>query len=169
MLKGKSQPVPALRLLDVRARAPGLIRHLDAPMVGRDRELSSLCQAFDRVQREQACHLFTVLGSPGVGKSRLIEEFISVVEEDASVAKGRCLAYGEGITFWPIAEIVRQAAAIHEDDTIAQTQTKIASLLEDKGRRIDLGRRARARAATYSWDRVAELQEQVYLEVVENK
>ena len=91
--------------------------------------MASLQQAFDRLLNEHACHLITVFGLAGVGKSRLIEEFISAVGRSASVVKGRCLAYGEGITFWPITEIVRQAAAINDRDTIDQTQTKIASLL----------------------------------------
>ncbi|MFN2590977.1 MAG: adenylate/guanylate cyclase domain-containing protein, partial [Actinomycetota bacterium] len=103
-LKGKSDAITAYRLIDVTAEAPGTARHLDAPMVGREQELSLLQWAFNRAITERTCHLATVLGAAGVGKSRLAEEFLSRVSAQAVILRGRCLPYGDGITFWAVVE-----------------------------------------------------------------
>jgi class 3 adenylate cyclase/tetratricopeptide (TPR) repeat protein len=103
-LKGKSEPVAAYPL----AAAVGeLARRFDTPIVGRERERRSLDDAWERVCSERACHLFTVLGTAGVGKSRLIAEFVGSLDE-VPVIRGRCLSYGEGITYWPVVEAVLQ-------------------------------------------------------------
>jgi class 3 adenylate cyclase/tetratricopeptide (TPR) repeat protein len=115
-LKGKGEPVAAFRLRGVREGAPAYTRRLDSPMVGRERELALLRQAFDRAVDERACHLFTILGPAGVGKSRLVLELLASVGGEARVLSGRCLPYGEGITFWPLVEIFQQADAEHELD-----------------------------------------------------
>ena len=78
-------------------------------MVGRGRQLGQLRQAFEEVVVDRVCHLFTVLGPAGVGKSRLIEEALGQIGADAIVLRGRCLSYGEGITYWPLIEVVRDA------------------------------------------------------------
>ncbi len=104
LLKGKSEPVPAFRLVGVDLAAPGVARHLDVPLVGRERELRVLRQAWDSAVEEARCHLFTLLGAAGVGKSRLVAELLSGLGYGATVLRGRCLHYGEGITFWPLAE-----------------------------------------------------------------
>jgi class 3 adenylate cyclase/tetratricopeptide (TPR) repeat protein len=127
-LKGKEQPVPAFRLLDVREAAQAVPRRLDAPLVGRRREWELLRLAFERAVVERSCHLVTVLGSAGVGKSRLAEEFIGSVQ--ATVLRGRCLPYGDGITFWPIVEIVRQAAGIDEAEDPVRARSKLKALCE---------------------------------------
>ena len=106
-LKGKEERVAAYRLLAVASGAEGRARRLDSPMVGREREQALLRQAFERARDDRACQLFTVLGAAGVGKSRLVAEFLSELGPEATVARGRCLSYGEGITFWPILEMVR--------------------------------------------------------------
>ena len=80
------------------------------PIVGRETELAQLVQAFERSVARRTAHVFTVLADAGVGKTRLAEELVDAVEGRASVFVGRCLPYGEGITFWPLAEIVRAAA-----------------------------------------------------------
>jgi len=103
-LKGKSEPVAAFRLLQVEPSAPGVARRLEAPLVGRRRELGLLREAWDRTVREAGCHLFTLLGAAGVGKSRLVGELFGEVGERATILSGRCLHYGEGITFWPLVE-----------------------------------------------------------------
>ena len=103
-LKGKSEPAPAFRLLSVDPDAPGVARHLDVPLVGRDRELGLLRRAWRRTVDEAGCHLFTLLGPAGVGKSRLVAELLSGVGDGVTVLRGRCLHYGEGITFWPLVE-----------------------------------------------------------------
>jgi DNA-binding SARP family transcriptional activator/class 3 adenylate cyclase len=111
------------RLFDV-APGAGLIARRETPMVGRARELAQLGQAFERVHGEQTPALFTVLGPAGIGKSRLAAEFGALVDDRATVLQGRCLPYGKGITFWPLAEAVRQAAG-------ATTTEAIAALLPD--------------------------------------
>ena len=106
-LKGKSEAVRAYRLVTLAGNLPGRARRLDSPMVGRERELAALEQAYQRAVGERACLLFTVLGAAGVGKSRLIAEFLAGVGGEATVMRGRCLPYGEGITYWPLAEALR--------------------------------------------------------------
>jgi len=104
--KGKSQPLTAHRLVAVTGNA-SFARRLDAPLVGRERERRLLEDAWERCRSERACALFTVLGTAGVGKSRLVAEFLGGVE-DAVVLRGACLSYGEGITYWPVVEVVKQ-------------------------------------------------------------
>ena len=103
-LKGKSEPVAAYRLVSVDPEAPGVARHMDVPLVGRVRELRMLREAWDGVVAESRCHLFTLMGTAGVGKSRLVSELVAGVDDGATVLRGRCLHYGEGITFWPLVE-----------------------------------------------------------------
>ena len=105
-LKGKREPVPAFRLVTVDATAAAFTRHLDAPLVGRVREQQRLRAAFEDVVSERVCHMFTLLGPAGVGKSRLAEEFLGVAGETADVLRSRCLHYGEDITYWPLVEIL---------------------------------------------------------------
>ncbi len=106
-LKGKSEPIVAQRLLVLHEEAPGLARRLDAPLVGRARELRRLQEAFAQAVDDRSCQLFTVLGAAGVGKSRLTAEFLAAVS-DATIVRGRCLPYGEGITYWPVVEVLHQ-------------------------------------------------------------
>jgi len=113
-LKGKSDLVPAHRLLRVIEGAPAFERRLDAPLVGRRDELAALRRAFDRAVLERHCRLVTVLGPPGIGKSRLAHEFEMALAGDATVLSGRCLPYGEGITYWPLVEIFRKGGADEE-------------------------------------------------------
>jgi tetratricopeptide (TPR) repeat protein len=112
--KGKSEPVTAYRLVSLDRDAPAFVRRGDAPMIGRARQLKLLQDAFETVATERACHLFTVLGPAGVGKSRLVAEFLSSID-GAAVVRGRCLSYGDGITYWPVVEIVKQ---IPDADTL---------------------------------------------------
>jgi class 3 adenylate cyclase/tetratricopeptide (TPR) repeat protein len=127
-LKGKGEPVPARKLVAVRRDVPGHARRLDSPMVGREHERALLDEAYARAVRERASHLFTVLGSAGVGKSRLVREFLGKVEPHARVAAGRCLPYGEGITFWPLVEAIRSAAGLPEavDESVDQIRRLLA-------------------------------------------
>src|SRR5207247_8092132 len=104
-LKGKSEPVPAYRLVGVREGAERP-RRLDAPMVGRDAELAKLERALTEASEKRRCHLVTVVGEAGVGKSRLVDEFTRSTAGRGRVLRGRCLQYGQGITFWPLAEVV---------------------------------------------------------------
>ncbi len=103
-LRGKSEPVPAFRLLRVDPVAPGHARRRDVSLVDHERELRLLREVWDQSVEEAGCHLFTLLGAAGVGKSRLIDELLADVGGAATTLRGRCLHYGEGITFWPIVE-----------------------------------------------------------------
>ncbi len=113
-LKGKSEPVPAIRLLSV-LEAPE--RRHETPFVGRGRELALVAEALDRVQRERRCELVTIVGDAGVGKSRLAAETLASI--DARVVRGRCLPYGEGITYWPVVEVIKQLGQLPSDPTAA--------------------------------------------------
>lgn len=104
--KGKPDTVAAFRLVAVDPVAAAIARKLDTPLIGRRPELGQLHRAFERAVSENRCHLFTLLGAAGVGKSRLTSEFLSSV--DATVVHGRCLDYGEGITFWPVVSVLKQ-------------------------------------------------------------
>jgi predicted ATPase/class 3 adenylate cyclase len=128
-LKGKPEPVGAMRLLDVIPEAPGWTRRLDSPLVGRDRELLLLHEVFERTVGSGGAEIATLMGPAGAGKSRLSSEFLAQLGERARVISGRCLPYGEGITFWPIAMVLRDAAGIGGRDTPEEARDKIASLL----------------------------------------
>jgi class 3 adenylate cyclase/tetratricopeptide (TPR) repeat protein len=129
-LKGKADRVPAFRLVDVRSETAGHERHLDSPMVGRDRELDMLAGALDRAITERTSHLFTLLGPAGVGKSRLVAEFLNGPAAGATRLRGRCLSYGEGITFYPLAEVIQQAAGVDKEDDVETARGKLAALVE---------------------------------------
>jgi class 3 adenylate cyclase/tetratricopeptide (TPR) repeat protein len=105
-LKGKREPVAAHRLVSVDPTAEAFTRHFDAPLVGRVRERQRLRADFEAAVSERACHLFTLLGPAGVGKSRLVAELLADVGDDADVLHARCLHYGEDITYWPLVEIL---------------------------------------------------------------
>jgi class 3 adenylate cyclase/tetratricopeptide (TPR) repeat protein len=104
--RGKPEPVTAFRLENVDPHAASIARRLTTPLVGRQPELEQLKGALHRAVRERRCQLFTVLGVAGVGKSRLVREFLA--SADATVLEGRCLDYGEGITFWPVVSVLKQ-------------------------------------------------------------
>jgi class 3 adenylate cyclase/tetratricopeptide (TPR) repeat protein len=127
-LKGKTGSVPAHRLLRVASLSPMRARRLDAPMVGREREDGLLRQAFERTVSDRACHLFTVLGAAGAGKSRLVEEFLTPLDH-ADVMRGRCLAYGDGITFFPVAEAMKETLGLGDFDGESAVQDRIHAAL----------------------------------------
>ncbi|HEY7693181.1 MAG TPA: adenylate/guanylate cyclase domain-containing protein [Gaiellaceae bacterium] len=113
-LKGKSRPVPAFRLISVRD-APA--RSHEGRFVGRDAELSLIRQAWTRALEGRTCELVTVVGEAGVGKSRLVAEALASI--DARTVSGRCLPYGEGITYWPVVEVLKQLDALPSDPSAA--------------------------------------------------
>jgi class 3 adenylate cyclase/tetratricopeptide (TPR) repeat protein len=119
-LKGRSKPVKAWRLLGVVAGAPAVARRLDSPMIGRQDELARLRTVFEESVRDQTCRLVTVLGPAGIGKSRLMNELLADVRAEARVLLGRCLPYGEGITYWPLRDLVRDAAGRLSQDAIEE-------------------------------------------------
>ncbi len=119
-LKGKALPVPAFRLLEVLPDVPAFTAPIDAPFVGRGEELGALRAAHARAVEERIPQLCTIVGSPGIGKSRLVREFLTGAGEQAAILVGRCLPYGEGITYWPLGEIVRQVGGDQPLDALAE-------------------------------------------------
>ncbi|HEY1592794.1 MAG TPA: AAA family ATPase [Solirubrobacteraceae bacterium] len=141
-LKGKSEPVPAWRLVSVagtdRRRTPAA----EAALVGRDGELSRLRDAFGAVAETRTCALVTVMGSPGVGKTRLAREFGVLIDGRATVLEARCEQTAEGITFQPIAEVLRSVARIGEADPADEARAKLNDSLPvgdpDRDRVVEL-------------------------------
>ncbi len=127
-LRGKAAFVRAFRLVKVGAAHATPPDHVAAPMVGRDAELERLVGLFGETAEADAARMVTILGDAGVGKSRLGEEFIDrATGAGARVLRGRCLSYGEGITFLPMVEILREAAGIGGDDPVATARAKLAA------------------------------------------
>jgi class 3 adenylate cyclase len=124
-LKGKAEPVPVFRLLGVIAGVPEAVRQT-VPMVGRERQQNLLHDAFANVVGERSCHLFTILGTAGVGKSRLVSEFLATLD-GATVIGGRCLSYGEGISYWPVTSAVKELLGPAPDEVLAELGFEIAT------------------------------------------
>jgi class 3 adenylate cyclase/tetratricopeptide (TPR) repeat protein len=127
-LKGKSEPIEALVVVEEIDAPDRGIPGLQAPMVGRDRELDVLRSLFERSFAERRPHLVTVYGDPGVGKSRLVAEFLAWIEGQRPrtyLARGRCLSYGDGVTYWPFAEILKAHAQVLDSDPPDATLAKI--------------------------------------------
>ena len=116
-IKGKTEPVRAYRLVEIAPAAPAFERRLDAPLVGRKRELAALRKALKRVTEGGTARVAVVVGPPGVGKSRLAAELTRRAKGVAALW-GRCLSYGDGITYWPLREVVRQAAPSDDRDAV---------------------------------------------------
>jgi class 3 adenylate cyclase len=118
-VKGRTAPVHAWRLLELAEPEPVMARPTTL-FVGRQREREALREAFARSRDEQTCRLFTIVGPAGIGKTRIANELLEEAREAATVAVGRCLSYGEGITYHPLIEIVRQVARDDPDEGIAK-------------------------------------------------
>jgi class 3 adenylate cyclase/tetratricopeptide (TPR) repeat protein len=129
-VRGRKEPLWAWRALRAYDGGPRALR-LEAPLVGRDDELSLLENTYTRVVKNKRAHLVTIFGEPGVGKSRLAREFLETLE-GATVLQGRCLPYGEGITYWPLAEMVKVSAGIHDDEPVRQAFDKLRACCEDE-------------------------------------
>jgi predicted ATPase/class 3 adenylate cyclase len=129
-VKGRDEPIWAWRAVRALDGQPGP-RRLDAPLVGREAELELLENTFSRAVRDRRAHVFTIFGEPGIGKSRLASEFLEGLE-GATVLAGRCLPYGEGITYWPLAEMVKSAAGISDDEPVKDAVVKLRECCEDE-------------------------------------
>ena len=127
-LKGKAAPSAAWRLLDVTGSARAPRSRATNLFVGRDLQLRLLDDAFRRVRGERTCLLVTILGTAGMGKSRLAEEFVATVR-DATVLMGRCLSYGQGATYWPLREAVLGAAHLTGDEPADAAEAAFATAL----------------------------------------
>ena len=122
-LKGIDGSLRAWRVVDM-LDGPARPQGPRAPLVGREDELELLENTFKRSLRDSRAHLFTIYGEAGVGKSRLAREFLDGVER-ASVLMGRALPYGEGVTYWPLGEMVKAAAGISDDDPLEEAFEKL--------------------------------------------
>src|SRR3954452_25235979 len=130
-LKGKSRPMAVWRLIDGSRGDRRTAPRLQAPLVGREAELGRLRASFAEVVESRSARMVTVIGSPGLGKTRLVGEFVASLAEEAIVLVGRCEASGEGITFQPVAEVLRMAAGIGEEDSPEVAREKLAAVLAD--------------------------------------
>lgn len=129
-VKGKLQTVRAYRLLAVRLASESRRRQGGA-MVGREAEMTLLFRTFESTVADRACRMATLIGDAGVGKTRLTEEFLDSIGNRARVLRGRCLPYGEGITFWPIVLVAGEAAHIQETDNPEVAREKLRTLVGD--------------------------------------
>jgi class 3 adenylate cyclase/tetratricopeptide (TPR) repeat protein len=134
-LKGKSEPVEAFRVVEVMGDTATLVRHPETPLVGRERERRRLWRDYEDAVADSTCRLFTLLGPAGIGKSRLVADFLDRVGDEADVLRGRCLSYGEGITYWPLVEML-VAIGADPDSVIGtsppETQLAFRRLLEGR-------------------------------------
>jgi class 3 adenylate cyclase/tetratricopeptide (TPR) repeat protein len=132
--KGKSEPIRVWEVVEARSRV-GVDRvEVRTPLVGRRRELDLLLGALERVRQDRGPQLVTLVGVPGIGKSRLIFELFQAVEADPELIfwrRGRSLPYGEGVTFWALAEMVKAQAGILDTDSAEETQEKLRSAVLD--------------------------------------
>ena len=134
-LKGKAEPVRVFHAKAARARfGTDLTRTHDSPFVGREIDLALLKGIFDKTVASSSVQLVTVVGEPGLGKSRIVAElgaYIDTRPELVTWRQGRCLPYGEGITFWALGEILKAHTGILESDPSAVAQEKLAAVLPE--------------------------------------
>jgi class 3 adenylate cyclase len=128
-LKGKSEPVPAWEAVEAATAHPARAELTSAaPLIGREEELVRLQAAYERVARESAPHLVTIIGQAGVGKTRLLLELEHRLQRDDAqirVRRGRCLALGAGVVYWPLVEMIRAECGIGEGDDAEQARAKL--------------------------------------------
>jgi class 3 adenylate cyclase len=131
-VKGRAAPVTVRALVDVDQTAEAIHRRVGGAMVGRERELGILRSAYERATAENRCVLVTVLGTAGVGKSRLTHEFLAGIRPTATVVRGRCLPYGQGITWFPISELLRSAVGLDDEADTSEVVTRLRRRLDGR-------------------------------------
>lgn len=132
-VKGKAERIPVWHAVQARSRYIVEVDRPTSPFIGRDSELELLRQAYRRMIREESVQLVTVTGEPGVGKSRLIGEFFTWADAQPELffwRHGRCLPYGDGVTFWALGEIVKAQAGILESDSPDEADAKLRAAVE---------------------------------------
>jgi class 3 adenylate cyclase/tetratricopeptide (TPR) repeat protein len=133
--KGKSASVPVWEAVEATSRfGVDVVHHVNSQLVGRERELSVLVDALDRARHERIPQLVTLVGVPGMGKSRLVYELSRIADDDPDLItwrQGRCLAYGDGVAFWAVAEVVKAQAGILEGDTETEAAEKLRTAVAD--------------------------------------
>jgi len=142
-------------LRSAHAGARPLALYLDAPLVGRDEEMHRLQAAYDHATRERVTTVVTVIGEAGLGKTRLVHEMTERLSGKANVLAGRCVPYGEGITFWPLREVVRQACAGHDSPeaikALLDGDADAAGVADRLGRALGTSNRGSSDAAEIFW------------------
>jgi class 3 adenylate cyclase/tetratricopeptide (TPR) repeat protein len=128
-VRGRGLPVDAWRLVAVKPGAAGHARRVDTPLVGRARELTLLRQILDRTIAEHTSHVVTLIGTGGAGTSRLLYEVLGQFQPQATVLRGQCVSYGDGLTYWPIAEAVRQAVGADPAADADEVHRRLTALL----------------------------------------
>ena len=126
--KGKAEPIPVWEAVQVRSRLGMDVERATLPLVGRQRELGLIVDAFERAKSEREPQLVTLVGVPGIGKSRLVGEFFSRLEGQPDLVwwrQGRALPYGEGVSYWALAEMVKAQSGIQENDAPESAATKL--------------------------------------------
>jgi class 3 adenylate cyclase len=132
--KGKAEPIPVWEAVQARSRVEVEVQQPRARLVGRDRELDVLVDALARARSERATQLVTLVGEPGIGKSRLVYELFQKVEADPELIwwrHGRSLPYGEGVSFWALGQIVKTQAAILETDSAEAAEKKLRAAVQE--------------------------------------
>src|SRR5712691_28745 len=129
-LKGKREAVTTWQFEEIRAGADHVFRRLNSPLVDRDEEQRALHDVYARALEQQTCQLAFVFGPAGIGKTRLVQEFGARLL-GANVVYGRCLPYGEGITFWPLVEIVRTLAKIGPRESAEEARKRLHELVPE--------------------------------------
>jgi class 3 adenylate cyclase/tetratricopeptide (TPR) repeat protein len=142
LAKGKSEPIPVWEAVQVRSRLGMDVERTTLPLVGRTRELSVIVDAFERARSEREPQLVTLVGVPGIGKSRLVGAFFSHLEGLPDLVwwrQGRALPYGDGVSFWAVAEMVKAQAGIEENDPpdvcAAKLRASVEQLVADEAER----------------------------------
>jgi predicted ATPase len=125
-LKGKAESVSVHRLVEVTQRPT---RRVESEFIGREPELATLAGVLDDAVRSRASRLLTVIGTAGVGKSRLVNEFLRTAAGDATVIRGRCLPYGDGITYWPLKEAIGEAAGLTGEESAQDARASVCTLV----------------------------------------
>jgi class 3 adenylate cyclase/tetratricopeptide (TPR) repeat protein len=132
--KGKEEPVPVWEVVQARARfGVDLTPEARTPLVGRDRELEQLVATLARARQQRSPELITLIGVPGIGKSRLVGELFQSIERGGELTywrQGRSLPYGEGVSYWALAEMVKAQAGILETDADEDVEAKLARTVE---------------------------------------
>ena len=132
--KGKAEPIPVWRVAGARSKVGQPEAAAHTPFVGRTHERTLLLETFSRAERESSIQLVTVVGEPGIGKSRLVTELRTTLDERPELVTwrhGRCLPYGDGIAFWALGEIVKAEAGILDSDDQVQTARKLEATVAD--------------------------------------
>jgi class 3 adenylate cyclase len=128
-LKGKRQAVNGYVVRSIDPNAQAITRRFDGPLIGRESELARIQAEFEKVTASRICRGVTVVGDPGIGKSRLVHEFLASTRPRANVIRGRCLSYGDGITYWPLVSLIDEAAGIDSDADAAEARARIERLV----------------------------------------